>query len=249
MDEIIKVNVYMNNDMMVTDSRNVSEVFGKRHDHTLRDISNIKKDAPNFGEMFFEDTKPDKYGREQKIYYMNRDGFTLLAMGFTGKDAIQWKLQYINAFNLLEKALNSPELLMARALKEADKTINKLQEQNKFLLEKKEQAEKVIEEQKPLVDFADRVSNTDESITIGKFAKFVSDKGIKTGRNRLFQYLRDKDILMEDNIPYQQYIDSGYFKVKEVWKRNAYGKFLNHVTLITGKGQLWLNKKLVKDFC
>lgn len=89
----------------VASSRQIAESFEKRHDHVMRDIDSIKKDAPNFGEMFFETQAPDSYGRPQRTYLMNRDGFTLLAMGFTGKAALEWKLRYIAAFNAMEKQL------------------------------------------------------------------------------------------------------------------------------------------------
>ena len=57
----------------VASSRQIAENFEKRHDHVIRDIDAIKKDVPNFGEMFFETTAPDSYGREQRAYLMNRD--------------------------------------------------------------------------------------------------------------------------------------------------------------------------------
>lgn len=56
----------------------------------------------NFGQMFFETSIPDSYGRDRRAFYMNRDGFTLLAMGFTGKAALKFKLAYINAFNEMD---------------------------------------------------------------------------------------------------------------------------------------------------
>ena len=58
--------------------------------------------SPILGEMFFELNEPDSYGRERRVIYMNRDGFTILAMGFTGKKALQFKLKYIEAFNQME---------------------------------------------------------------------------------------------------------------------------------------------------
>lgn len=94
----------------VASSRQIAESFEKRHDHVMRDIDSIKKDAPNFGEMFFETQAPDSYGRPQRTYLMNRDGFTLLAMGFTGKAALEWKLKYIAAFNAMEKQLSTPQM-------------------------------------------------------------------------------------------------------------------------------------------
>lgn len=92
----------------VTTSRNISENFDKQHKHVLRDIESLEKDVPNFGLMFSKGEQPDSYGRPQKIYYMNRDGFTLLAMGFTGKEALKFKLKYITAFNAMEAELNKP---------------------------------------------------------------------------------------------------------------------------------------------
>ncbi|WP_370649558.1 ORF6C domain-containing protein [uncultured Limosilactobacillus sp.] len=65
----------------------------------------------NFGQMFIESNQPASYGRDRRIYYMNRDGFSLLAMGFTGKKALQFKLKYIDAFNQMEKQLQQQKPL------------------------------------------------------------------------------------------------------------------------------------------
>lgn len=109
-----------NTDQPVVTSVDVAVNFSKRHDHVLRDIETlIERDSLNIGEMFFKDHYTDSYGREQKCYLMNRDGFSLLVMGFTGADALEWKLKYIQGFNTMEKALNSPEKIMARALQVA----------------------------------------------------------------------------------------------------------------------------------
>lgn len=95
--------VIMKDRQAVTSSLQVADNFEKRHDHILRDIDGVEKDVPNFGEMFFETSEPDSYGRERRVIYMNRDGFTILAMGFTGKKALQFKLKYIEAFNQMEE--------------------------------------------------------------------------------------------------------------------------------------------------
>lgn len=100
--------VQIQNNRLVVSSDQVAANFEKRHDHLLRNIEALKKDVPNFGEMFFQSTKSDSYGRRQKIYYLSKDGFSLLAMGFTGRKALQWKLKYIEAFNKMEEALKHP---------------------------------------------------------------------------------------------------------------------------------------------
>lgn len=89
-----------------TTSLQVSEVFSKQHAHVLRDIQNLECSKEfhqsNFGEMSYADS----YGRPQKAYSITKDGFTYLAMGYTGKDAAIFKEAYIKAFNEMEQALS-----------------------------------------------------------------------------------------------------------------------------------------------
>lgn len=94
----------------VVSSREVAENFEKNHQHVLRDIESLKKDVSKIGQMFYETTLLDSYEREQKAFLMNRDGFTILAMGFTGKKALEWKLKYIEAFNQMEETIKSNQL-------------------------------------------------------------------------------------------------------------------------------------------
>ncbi|HDZ5081283.1 TPA: Rha family transcriptional regulator [Campylobacter jejuni] len=111
-----------NNQIFCT-SLDVAKVFGKRHFHVLRDIENILNDLREIGdvqcksnfELSFKVRKIQGFkGRERKYPYYNltRDGFSLLAMGFTGKKALQFKIAFINAFNemqkLLQKEIKSP---------------------------------------------------------------------------------------------------------------------------------------------
>lgn len=107
------VTVYKN--QLVTDSRQVAEHFEKQHQHVIRDIENLvnkaeEKDASKIGRMFFETTMPDAYGRMKRVYLMNRDGFSLLVMGFTGAKALEWKLKFLEAFNAMEKAIKTPQI-------------------------------------------------------------------------------------------------------------------------------------------
>ena len=134
----------------------------------------------------------------------------------------------------LEKAWNTPEQVMARALKLADKTIKNL--------------ELTIEEQRPLVDFANKVSDSSNLIDMGKMAKLLKDEHINIGRNRLFEWLRRKEILMKNNMPYQRYIDGGYFQVKESVYETPYGSKTQQTTYVTGKGQIYITEKLRKEY-
>ena len=100
--------VFTRRNEAVTDSLTVAEYFQKRHDRVLRAIENLIEGLPKNGvsEMFVKSyyTAEDNNKHYTK-YLMNRDGFSLLVMGFTGKKALQWKLKYIEAFNTMEKAL------------------------------------------------------------------------------------------------------------------------------------------------
>lgn len=129
--------------------------------------------------------------------------------------------------------------IMARALLIAQGTINKKDELIR-------QHEKTIEQQKPLVDFANTIASTSKSIDMSSFAKLIKDEGIKMGRNKLFEWLRNNGYLMKNknNEPYQRYIDSKIFEVVE-YTITINGKSEPKIkTLVTGKGQIYLIKKL-----
>jgi Rha family phage regulatory protein len=97
----------------VVSSLQVAEHFHKRHDRVLRAIENLIAGLPQNGEtlkMFFKSTYTEKQNNQTyPMYYMNRDGFSLLVMGFTGKKALEWKLKYIQAFNQMEKLLTEKQ--------------------------------------------------------------------------------------------------------------------------------------------
>ena len=138
--------------------------------------------------------------------------------------------------DVIERTLTDPDYLiqLATALKEERQA--------------RQLAEQTIEKQKPLVDFANQVSDTTDLIDMKTMAKLLKDENINIGRNRLFEFLRMKGILMKDNQPYQQYIDAGYFKVNEYTYTNSFGQTkTNRQTFVTGKGQLYITKK-VKEF-
>lgn len=88
----------------VASSREIAKRFGKEHKHVLAAIRQILV-AENSATKFFHEGTFEYRGQKFPEYLMNRDGFSLLAMGFTGKEAVQWKLKYIAAFNAMEKQL------------------------------------------------------------------------------------------------------------------------------------------------
>ena len=95
--------VFLQKDEVFTTSILVADNFHKRHDRVLRAIENLIIDLPKNGAVkFIKSDYKDAKGELRKMYLLNRDAFSLLVMGFTGKTALDWKLKYIEAFNSME---------------------------------------------------------------------------------------------------------------------------------------------------
>lgn len=155
-----------------------------------------------------------------------------------GKQARQYFIQ-------LEKDWNSPELVMARALKMANSRIGSLEERTIHLEQK-------IEQDRPKVVFADAVSVSKGVILIGDLAKILRQNGVEMGQTRLFQWLRENGYLIKQkgssyNMPTQKSMELGLFKIKETCVTHSDGHTtLNRTTKVTGKGQVYLVSKILE---
>jgi anti-repressor protein len=143
----------------------------------------------------------------------------------------------------LEKAWNTPEQVMARALKIANQTIDSLHE-------KVAELQQDNERMKPKEIFADAVETSRTSILIGDLAKLICQNGYSIGQNRLFEWLRANGYLLSNgaskNMPAQRYMDSGYFEVKERVISNPDGSTrITKTTKVTGKGQIYFVNKFM----
>lgn len=208
MDDII---LSTQNGEPVASSRDVAKRFGKEHKHVLAAIRQLLV-AENSATKFFHETEFEYRGQKFPEYLMNRDGFSLLAMGFTGKEAVQWKLKYIEAFNQMEKQLaQRPQLsraeLMAQALIAAHDEL--------------EHKDAQIAELTPKGIFADAVSASKKSILVGELAKLLCQNGVQIGQNRLFSWMREHGYLIRDpkrsdyNMPTQRAVEMCLFEIKE----------------------------------
>lgn len=145
----------------------------------------------------------------------------------------------------LEKAWNTPEQIMARALKMADKTIEQLKTDNKALEQK-------IEQDKPKTIFADAVSTSHTSILIGDLAKLICQNGVQIGQKRLFEWMRQNNFLIKSgssrNMPMQRYVEQGLFKIKESSYVDGNGcNVTTKTTVVTGKGQIYFVNQFLKE--
>ncbi len=105
-----------------------------------------------------------------------------------------------------------------------------------------------IRHDQPLVEFANQVAGTENLIDMNAMAKLAVEENIPIGRNRLFRWLRENEILMSDNLPYQKFIDRGYFAVKETVFETSTMMKTHQQTLVTGRGQRFIIGRLKKDF-
>lgn len=118
MNELVKIK----NNQVVVSSRQVAEKFGKLHKDVLENIRNILA-AENSATKFYQEATHEYRGQKFPEYLMNRDGFSLLVMGFTGKDALHWKMKYIAAFNEMEAKLNGKPISLLKE-KEIEARLN-----------------------------------------------------------------------------------------------------------------------------
>lgn len=143
----------------------------------------------------------------------------------------------------LEKAWNTPEQIMARALKMADKTIESLKADNEALIED-------VQRMKPKEIFADAVAASHTSILIGELAKLLKQNGVETGQRRLFTWMRDNGYLIKGgssrNMPTQKGMELGLFEIKETTINNPDGSIrISRTTKVTGRGQQYFINKFI----
>ena len=152
--------VTIDGQQVVTSSRNVAEHFEKRHADVLETIEKLKTENSVLTKMFFETTyKVDGNNKSYKEYLMNRDGFSLLVMGFTGAKALAWKLRYIEAFNAMEAKLadrGKDSYMIADPVDRAKKWIEEEEVRQRQAAE--------LEAAKPKVVFADAVAAAGEQV-------------------------------------------------------------------------------------
>lgn len=229
--------VKVENNQIVTDSRSVAEHFGKEHKHVLEAIDNLVAQNSATKNMFLGQTREYR-GRDFRYYLMNRDGFSLLVMGFTGKAALNWKLKYIEAFNMMEKEITNKSALAIpkdypsalRALADEYEKNQRLSVENKAML--------------PKADFYDTLMDTKNAVSMGEAAKKLD---MNIGRNNLFAILRKHGVLDAHNIPYQSMIDRRYFRVITKTYSTYYDTRSSSVTMVLPAGLEYIRNILIKE--
>jgi anti-repressor protein len=224
----VKNLVVMSNDgkKVITTSLKVAEVFGEQHYNVIRDIEALDC-SENFRlGNFYRFNYLTIRGETKPMVEMTRDGLTLLllAMGFTGSTALQFKKQYIAAFDAMEAKLQrrpvQPRL-------NADQRLLFVTHCKSQLADRKEEAQ-------PKVEYYNKFAKPDGSSTFSSIAKFIGWEPFKFTT----QLRKDKVIYEQDglDIPFQKYVDKGFFEVSI----RSDGNYYQAQTRITAKGVHYL---------
>lgn len=210
----------MVNGEVTTTTLQVAEVFGKEHKNVLSVINEYLAVGNQAAKLFTECSYENR-GKQYPMYTMNRDGWSLLVMGFTGSMALQWKLKYIAAFNAMEKELSTPKLPAT------------------FL----EALECLVVKEKALLVAAPKVEYFDKLVDHGHLTNFRDTaKELGIPQNRFMALLEEHGYIYRDNNgkPKPYSASMAYFAVKDFIK----GKTSGSQVFITVKGKQRFAKEL-----
>lgn len=221
------------NTEMTMGTREIAEMLGKRHDNIMTSAKRLFEGgvictgAPALQETPYIH---EQNGQTYYEYRLNkRDSLILVA-----QNCPEFTAQIVDRWQELESQ-QRPQIpqTYAAALLEAGRLALEVEEKTKQLALAA-----------PKVAFADRVAGDDKGVNIGNYARAVG-----LGQNVLFRALREHRILMSGgnrhNLPFQDYIERGYFTVKEGTRTHNDETITTFTPMVTGKGQQWLTKRLI----
>lgn len=241
----------------LTNSKLVAEVFEKPHDNVLKAIRKILQGGivkNNETSMFEETTYINEQNKQSyPMFIMNQDGFTLLAMGFNGKKAMEFKLKYIEAFNKMKKEIESSKPSLPQNYLEALKSLVKAEEEREQLaLENRKQQQEIvtiskenmelgnkITEMLPKVSYYDQILKSNATMTITQIAQ---DYGMSAVRmNKELESMRIQHKVRGQWILYGQFLTGGYVHSRAIDIIRSDGRHnVKYNTEWTTKGRIFL---------
>lgn len=244
----------------LTNSKLVAEVFEKEHKNVMQSIRKLMEGtAQNSAvrQMFSESTYLNEQNKEQPMFIMNQDGFTLLAMGFNGKKAMEFKLKYIEAFNAMKRQIEQSNPSVPQNYLEALKSLIKAEEEKQQLaLENKKQQEQIvtisktnmelgnkITEMLPKVSYYDKILQSNATMTVTQIAQ---DYGMSAMRlNKELESMRIQHKVRGQWILFAQFLEGGYVHSRAVDIVRSDGRHdVKYNTEWTTKGRIFLYESL-----
>lgn len=233
-------------------SLEVADMTGKKHKNLLADIRGYVHELAelNFqpGDFFYDSVYKDANNQARPCYQITKKGCEFIAHKLTGIKGTEFTARYIERFHDMEQLIadHIPQgkELLALAVLEANKTIEDLENKNTALLEDNKRM-------KPKEVFADAVAESDTSILIGELAKILRQNGLKTGQNKLFEWMRNNGYLIKRkgtdwNMPTQRAMELELFEIKETVINQPDGSTkISKTPKVTGKGQQYFINKLL----
>lgn len=212
--------VFIESNRVVTDSLTVAEVFGKRHDHVLRDIEVQIEKLHEAGEHEFsllnfgESTYTNERGREYKRFLLTEEAFTLVAMSYTTPEAMKMKVRFIEEFKRMRAELEKQKqpFKLPTTYKEALLQLVEQVERNEQLQLQNAQKDQIIKELQPKATYYDLILQNKSLISISKIAKDYGMSAMKM--NQLLHELGIQYKQGDCWLLYSKYQDKGYTQSK-----------------------------------
>jgi anti-repressor protein len=221
-------------------AKDVCEVL--EHTDTSTAIKRLDDDEKLTQTMFVS-------GQNREVWIINESGLYSLILSSRKPEAKQFKRWITHEVlpsirkhgtymtdDVIEKTLTDPDFIIQIATQLKEEKIKRLE------------AEKKIEEDKPLVTFAETCLKSKDNILVRQLSKIAQDEGMNIGEKKLYNKLREWNMILKHSTePSQTSMNSGYFVVEEVSVDTAYGVKLNKTTKVTPKGQVYIINKLKNE--
>ena len=234
------------NDQAMTNSLLVAEKFGKEHKNILRDILNLVAQN-SAAKLLFVESEYDNRGKTYPMYVMNKDGFTLLVMGFNGKDALNFKLDFLNAFNKMESMLKSDDYILARSQEILNNRLQLATQQVQILESTVEKQVEQIQLLAPKASYTDEVLQSTATYTLTQIAHDLGMRSVF----ELTGWCKSKGFLFQQSGQWQptaKVAGKGYFTTRTARFFHSDGTVGSSLsTVVTELGRAWLHSQKQND--
>lgn len=246
----------MTNELLITEgaeqltltSIEVAEMVGRQHSEVLKDLRRISGQLAEgnlpLGCYFKESSYLDSNNQSRNCYDLTKKGCELYATRMTGTKGTLFAVTYIERFNEMENELKNrqlPSYMIDDPIKRAEKWIVEQKE--------KQQLQLTIEEQKPLVTFAETCTSSEDSILIRELAKLITEQGmVKIGERKLYEKLREWGLILKGKTePSQRGMNMDLFEVIQRPITKGGVEKLTFTTKVLPKGQVYIIDRLKNE--